>query len=166
MNLRPLRPKQPDRNRNFLLRNDLRNHRDVILYSLHQKRSLRIPGQSIRAACRAIKLTGQSGRDGRSGRWRKKYRGKIYYFDGSRGKSDRSAYDAIIKHWELEKLKIDSSTPRPHEEELTHEIEVWEQVLAWSKRHGDYDMAQTAFDKCTRLRALLDDPILENFRER
>ena len=34
---------------------------------------------------RTFKLTWQAGTAGRGGRWRKKYKGQAYYFDGGRG---------------------------------------------------------------------------------
>ncbi len=110
---------------------------------------------------RSIKLTWQPGIDGRSGRWRKKYRGKVHYFDGGRGKSDRDAYDAAVKLWELEKLKADASAPRQYQRDYEAEINVWAQVYSWSNRHGDTATAQLAYEKQERLRSLLDAPVLK-----
>ena len=58
---------------------------------------------------RSVKLTWQDSAEasGRTGRWRKKYKGKTYYFPGGRGKSDREAYDVAVAAWEAKKLKID-----------------------------------------------------------
>ena len=109
---------------------------------------------------RTYNLTWQPGIGGRSGRWRKKYRGEVYYFEGGRGKSDRQAYDAAVKQWELEKLRVDGSTPRLHQEEYEGEINTWEKVLAWSKRHGDTAMAQLAFEKIAGIRSQLETPLL------
>jgi len=109
---------------------------------------------------RATKLTWQAGAGKRSGRWRKKYRGKVYYFDGGYGKSDRDSYDAAVKQWELEKLKADSSQPRKYQQAYEKEIETWEQVLNWAKRHGDLETAQTGFAKLQKLRAAMEAPLL------
>jgi integrase len=110
---------------------------------------------------RPLKLTWQAGRDGRSGRWRKKYQGKVYYFSGGRGKSDREAYDAAVKEWELLKLKADAEAPRRHQAEYEAEIKVWDQVYTWSQRHADTSMAQVAFEKRDKLRTQLEAPILK-----
>ena len=66
---------------------------------------------------RSVRLSWQAGAEGsgRVGRWRKKYKGKTYYFPGGRGKSDRDAYDAAVDAWEAEKIKIDREAPRPHQ---------------------------------------------------
>lgn len=110
---------------------------------------------------RTLKLTWQAGRDGRSGRWRKKYQGKVYYFSGGRGKSDRDAYDAAVKEWELLKLKADAEAPRKHQADYEAEIKVWDQVYSWSMRHGDTSMAQIAIEKRDKLRAQLEAPVLK-----
>ena len=110
---------------------------------------------------RSFKLTWQPGIGVRSGRWRKKYRGKVYYFAGGRGKSDREAYDAAVKKWELEKLKADAAAPREHQHDHEVEIDVWEQVLAWSTRHGDTAMAQVAHEKREKIRSQLAAPVLK-----
>eukprot|EP00456_Euglypha_rotunda_P047289 TRINITY_DN3770_c0_g1_i24.p1 TRINITY_DN3770_c0_g1~~TRINITY_DN3770_c0_g1_i24.p1 ORF type:complete len:153 (+),score=28.33 TRINITY_DN3770_c0_g1_i24:282-740(+) len=110
---------------------------------------------------RTLKLTWQAGRDGRSGRWRKKYLGKVYYFSGGRGKSDRDAYDAAVKEWELLKLKADAEAPRKHQADYEAEIKIWDQVYSWSMRHGDMSMAQIAFEKRDKLRAQLEAPVLK-----
>ena len=110
---------------------------------------------------RSFKLTWQPGIGVRSGRWRKKYRGKVYYFAGGRGKSDREAYDAAVKKWELEKLRADAAAPREHQHDHEVEIDVWEQVLAWSTRHGDTAMAQVAHEKREKIRSQLAAPVLK-----
>ena len=50
---------------------------------------------------------------GRKGRWRKKYKGHIYYFSGGRGKTDRGAYDAALLAWEKKRLSLDAAAPKP-----------------------------------------------------
>jgi hypothetical protein len=64
---------------------------------------------------RNYKLTWQPGASGRGGRWRKKYKGKSYYFGGGRGKTDREAYEAAWSDWERLKLKIDTAAPKQHQ---------------------------------------------------
>jgi integrase len=111
---------------------------------------------------RSVKLTWQDGAEasGRAGRWRRKYKGKVYYFPGGRGKSDREAYDAAVAAWEAEKLKIDREAPRPHQRDHEAAIDQWEQVLAWCNRHGDGQHAEIAARKLESLRKRLAAPIL------
>jgi hypothetical protein len=103
---------------------------------------------------RSVKLSWQTSAEGsgRAGRWRKKYKGKIYYFPGGRGKSDREAYDAALAAWEKLKGKIDLTTPRRHQRDYEATIDQWEQVLAWCNRHGDRQHADQAVEKLTDLR--------------
>lgn len=110
---------------------------------------------------KTLKLTWQPGRDGRAGRWRKKYQGKVYYFSGGRGKSDREAYENAVRQWELEKLKADAAAPRKYQAEYEDEIDLWDQVRTWAQRHGDMAMAQLAFEKRELLRSRLAAPILK-----
>ncbi len=110
---------------------------------------------------RSLKLTWQPGVGGRSGRWRKKYLGKVYYFDGGRGKSDRKAEENAIKEWERAKLKADAAAPRKYQRDHETEIDVWDQVLSWSTRHGDTAMAQVAYEKREKIRSQLAAPILK-----
>jgi integrase len=103
---------------------------------------------------RSIKLSWQAGADGsgRAGRWRKKYKGEVYYFPGGKGKSDREAYDAALAAWEKLKGKIDLTTPRKHQRDYEQCIGQWEQVLAFSNRYGDREHADQAVEKLTDLR--------------
>ncbi len=109
---------------------------------------------------RKLALTWQDGTSGRAGRWRKKYKGKLYYFSGGRGKSDRESYAAALKKWELTKLRVEASQPRKHQQSYERAIDEWEQVLTWSNRHGESPMAQIAHEKLTRLRTQLEAPAL------
>jgi integrase len=101
---------------------------------------------------RTTKLTWQLGKNGRAGRWRKKYKGKIYYFPGGRGKSDREAYLAAVEAWEAKKLEVDRSAPRPHQPEYEAVIETWEQVLTWCRKHGEGEVADEALAALESLR--------------
>lgn len=114
---------------------------------------------------RKFHLTWQPGTKGRSGRWRKKYKGKVYYFPGGRGKYDREAYEAALSGWEAEKVWLDANAPRPHQEQYEKAIDEWEQVLAWSNRHGDRAMASVAYEKLKNLRERLEAPVLQPLRE-
>jgi len=111
---------------------------------------------------RSVELSWQEGAEGsgRAGRWRKKYKGKVYYFPGGRGKSDRQAYEAAVDAWEALKGKVDRDSPRPHQRDHEVAIDQWEQVLAWCNRHGDRDHAEIAAKKLDSLRKRLSAPVL------
>ena len=100
-------------------------------------------------------LTWQTGTSGRAGRWRRKYKGRSYYFSGGRGKSDRDAYDAAVVAWERRKLQIDAEAPKPHQAEYERAIAEWELVLSWSRKHSEDAMADTAMAKLDQLRKRL-----------
>lgn len=104
---------------------------------------------------RTHKLTWQRGTEGRSGRWRKKYHGKVYHFPGGRGKSDREAYEAALSAWERQKVEIDVTAPKPHEAEYKSAAHEWELVLTWSRKHNDEAMSEIAIEKLARLRRQL-----------
>ncbi|MFH1303316.1 MAG: hypothetical protein ABIK07_19800, partial [Planctomycetota bacterium] len=108
------------------------------------------------------KLTWQAGSEKRAGRWRKKYNGKVYYFNGGRGKSDRNAYADAISEWKQIELRIDAILPRKHQAEYDSLIETWDRVLTWSNRHGETQMAQIAYEKLIKLRSALEAPVLKS----
>lgn len=99
-----------------------------------------------------LKLTWQAGQGRRAGRWRKRYCGKAYYFDGGKGKSDRDAYKVALEEWERLKLALDASSPKPNERDYLDNIERWERILAWCHSHGESEMATTAIEKLASLR--------------
>ncbi|MCA8993694.1 MAG: tyrosine-type recombinase/integrase [Planctomycetaceae bacterium] len=113
---------------------------------------------------RKFRLTWQPGKDGREGRWRKKYKNKVYYYPGGSGKYDRAAYDAAYAAWESDKSRIDATAPRAHQVSYEEAISEWEQVLAWSNRHGHLDMAAIAYEKLQDLRRKLEAPKLTALR--
>lgn len=101
---------------------------------------------------RKRKLTWVRGAAGRQGRWRKKYRGKLYYFPGGKGKSDSEAYEAAVTAWEATKPRLDAAFPGAHYEAYQVAIKQWEQVLNWSRSHNDDSMTDRALEKLRRLR--------------
>lgn len=109
---------------------------------------------------RKFRLTWQSGCPARGGRWRKKYKGKTYYFPGGRGKSDREAYEAALTLWDALKARLDAAAPRRHQVDYERTITEWEQVLAWSNRHGEQTVASVAFERLASLRHRLEAPLL------
>ncbi len=109
---------------------------------------------------RTFKLTWQPGTHSRLGRWKKKYKGKAYYFAGGGGKYDREAYEIAVAEWEALKHKIDAEAPRRFEIEHHQAAEIWEQVLAWSNRHAEREMAALANEKLALVRQMLTVPEL------
>ena len=63
--------------------------------------------------------------------------------------------------WDVLKVKIDREAPRKHQEDYERAISSWEQVLAWCSRHGEPQLAETAFQQLGALRKILAAPILE-----
>ncbi|QGJ68667.1 Hypothetical protein PBC10988_3280 [Planctomycetales bacterium 10988] len=113
---------------------------------------------------RTFKLTWQPGSSGRSGRWRKRYKRKVYYFDGGNGKSDRAAYNVALEAWVILKAKIDQATPRPHQVDYENTIQEWEKVFQWSNRHRDIRTAEEAYKKLETLKKRLEAPSLKPLR--
>ena len=104
------------------------------------------------------KLTWQAGTDGRGGRWRKKYRGRSYYFSGGRGKSDDIAYENALQAWEKKKVEVDAATPKRNQAEYDTAINEWQHVLSWCRKHADDEMAAVATTKLDKLRSQLASP--------
>ncbi len=84
-----------------------------------------------------LDLTWQSGNAGRTGRWRKKFRGKIYYFDGGRGKTDRVAYAQAKADWTRLKSAIEDQDSKPHESEYMDVLREWRAVKDWSSQNAE-----------------------------
>jgi hypothetical protein len=104
-------------------------------------------------------LTWQSGSDGRPGRWRKKYRGRTYYFAGGRGKTDQAPNQSAQEKRVQLRAKVEAETPKPHQFEYRQEIATWDHALTWSRENGEESMADTASSAIGRLRSKLSAPI-------
>lgn len=104
---------------------------------------------------RKFVLSWQPGSTGRTGRWRKKYRGQVHYFAGGRGKTDRDAYLAAVGEWERLKIRLDAAAPKPYQAEYEQAIQGWDAALTWSRKHGDDRMASLAISKIGTLRHAL-----------
>jgi integrase len=108
---------------------------------------------------RTRSLTWQPGSHGRPGRWRKKLRGRTYYFAGGRGKTDHAAYKAAQDKWVQIRAKVQAETPKRHQLEYEREIATWNRVLTWSRQNDEQPMAEIATNAIARLRAKLAVPI-------
>ena len=109
-------------------------------------------------------LTWQSGSPGRPGRWKKIYRGQAYYFAGGRGKSDQDAYQVAIKDWRQQEQRIQSAAPRRHQAAYEQEIAKWQEVLTWSRQHGEHVMADTATERVQELAPIWLCPSQDRWR--
>ena len=101
------------------------------------------------------------GADGRSGRWKKFYRGKAYYLGAGRSKSDIESYRTALEAWKKLKVELDAElipVPRAYDSDYDEVIREWELVLAWSVQHGASDEEVVAREKLVELRARREKP--------
>ena len=112
---------------------------------------------------RKLELTWQSGTAGRTGRWRKKFRGKTYYFDGGRGKTDRVAYAQATADWTRLKSVIEEQDSKPNESDYMDVLREWRAVKDWSSQNADQGTLVLARSKIkdleTRLASRRPPPI-------
>lgn len=105
---------------------------------------------------RKLELTFQKGTTGRSGRWKKFYRGKTHYLGSGRCKTDVASYKAALATWQKLKIKLDAevvAAPRPRDKEYDEVIGEWELVLSWSVQHGADEEAAIAREKLAELQS-------------
>lgn len=95
---------------------------------------------------------------GRPGRWRKIYRGRMYYFDGGRGKTDLDAYRAALEAFEAVKRRVMAESARADEPSYAACLEQWSQVLPIARERGEPEMAELAADMIATLRRRLNTP--------
>lgn len=113
-------------------------------------------------------LTWQPGADGRSGRWRKQYRGQTHYLGVASSQSDQAGYDQALANWQKLKSEIDDQQgllPKPYQAAYEEAIADWEKLLAWAQNHGDSDTAERAREQLYTLRKQLElksPPALEH----
>ena len=110
---------------------------------------------------RKYELTFQRGADGRTGRWKKFYRGKAHYLGAGRSKSDIESYRTALDTWKKLKVQLDAELipiPRAYDSDYDEVIREWELVLAWSVQHGANDEAVVAREKLAELRTRREKP--------
>lgn len=103
---------------------------------------------------RKIELTFQQGAGGRSGRWKKRYRGKTHYLGSGRSRSDIESYRSAVQKWRKLKTTLDAELAieiRPHDDEYATAIDEWQLVLSWSVDHGAEVDAARARNKLNEL---------------
>ncbi len=98
------------------------------------------------------KLTWQPDVKSSGGRWKKKYKLKVHYFSGGRGKTDEEAYKAALRKWEKKKAEIDADDQQPRQAEYDRIIGEWEGMLTASRLHDDEAMVEIAEEKLAKLR--------------
>lgn len=107
---------------------------------------------------RRRELTWQQGSDGRKGRWRKKYKGRILYFAHGSSKSDLGGYRLALEAWKRKKAEIDeqdASIPKPHQADYEKAIEDWQLALQWARNNGHDEFVDLAKQKIETLRERL-----------
>lgn len=107
---------------------------------------------------RKIQLTWQAGADGRSGRWKKKYKGRTIYLGTAPCKSDVNAYRSALSEWEARKAAVDAeiaSRPKKHQGDYERAIAEWTAVTHWCDSHGESALADEARTKIESLHSRL-----------
>ena len=69
-------------------------------------------------------------------RWRKKYRGNIYYFRGD--------YDTALKAWHAKRTELETTET---EDQPNYYRRQWERVRDWYTEHGQADDAEQVADQ-------------------
>lgn len=75
------------------------------------------------------------------GRWRKKYRGELFWFSDIEGKSDRAGYKRAIEAFKIWRAEIDlqKEQNKPHQVEYNEAIGLRKDMLAWLATEQDPD---------------------------
>jgi len=110
---------------------------------------------------RKRRMTWQAGSENRGGRWRKKYKGRIFHASGGRGKHDEQAYSDAWDSFEKFKNQIDeeeAQKPKPHQAEYDEAISQWRLVLQWSMENADTRYTSLARSKVDELTNRLERP--------
>ncbi len=108
---------------------------------------------------RKRQMTWQAGTENRSGRWRKKYKGRVFQASGGRGKHDEEAYSNAWDGFQEFKKKIDeeeSQKPKPQQAEYDEAIGEWRLVLQWSMENANTQYASLARSKVEELTTRLE----------
>ena len=100
-----------------------------------------------------------------TGRWRKRYKGRDYYFPFGKSKSDRVGYEKALEAWHVKKEKIDAD--KPHRDAYERAILRWKEMADWYWKHGDRDGYEPTKAHCDRLRTIFEEseipPELDRF---
>jgi len=106
-------------------------------------------------------MTWQAGTGKRQGRWRKKYKGRLFQASGGRGKHDQEAYQAAWADFQEFKRLIDEEEalkPKPHQAEYCEAISQWNLVLQWGLENNDTQYLSIARRKIEELTNRLERP--------
>lgn len=103
---------------------------------------------------RKLELTFQKGANGRTGRWKKFYRGKSHYLGNARSKSDLESYRSALTNWKRLKSQLDTEAIEkrdPLQCEYDDVIAEWELVLSWAVENREHNEAALARAKIEEL---------------
>lgn len=90
-----------------------------------------------------------------SKRWKKKYKGRLYYFAYGTNKRDLEGYQLALDAWHKKKDEIDQAEadrPHPYQDQYDEAIREWSLVLQWSAEHHDQEYRLLAANKLAELR--------------
>lgn len=99
-------------------------------------------------------MTWQAGTENRGGRWRKKYKGRVFQASGGRGKHDEQAYGVAWDGFQKFQETIDgeeSQKPKPYQAEYEEAISEWRLLLQWSMENADTQYVSLARSKVEEL---------------
>lgn len=103
---------------------------------------------------RKREMTWQDGTGNRSGRWRKKYKNRVFQAPGGRGKSDQEAYQLAAEAFEEFKKQVDAEQalkPKPHHADYLAALKEWRLALAWAVENGNGELASQSRQKIREL---------------
>lgn len=93
-----------------------------------------------------IKLTWQADAKRRAGgRWRKKYKGAVFFFADIAGKSDREGYKRAVEAFKQFRAEIDLKREqnKPHQDDYQQAIGLRQEMLTWLATEQDPDPIRT-----------------------
>lgn len=105
-----------------------------------------IHGYPDLAAAMKIKLTWQADAKRRAGgRWRKKYKGAVFFFADIAGKSDREGYKRAVEAFKQFRAEIDLKREqnKPHQDDYQQAIGLRQEMLTWLATEQDPDPIRT-----------------------
>ncbi len=90
-------------------------------------------------------------------RWRKKFRGKIYYFAARKTETMKTSYQRCLAQWEAKRKQLIAEEPKETPEQRTYKdaIEKWRQVRKWHAKGLDGDLSKKGYDRADAMIAEL-----------
>ena len=98
-------------------------------------------------------------------RWRKRYKGRDYYFPYGESKSNRTGYEKALAAWKERRAKIGAD--KPHRDDYERAMKRWTQMADWYWQNGDREGYERTKAQCSRLRTIFEEsdspPALDHF---